>query len=70
MPHVTDHEMELALDLKPEDDQWSTLEAHGWHLVDAHAVASTPLDYQRYIQESFGEFSCAKPSYARLETAC
>jgi hypothetical protein len=69
MPFVTDHEMELALDLKPEDDQRSTLEEHGWRLVDAHAVASTPRDYQRYIQESFGEFSCAKPSYVRLETA-
>ena len=69
MPLVTGHEMELALDLKPEDDQRSTLEGHGWRLVDAHAVASTPRDYQRYIQESFGEFSCAKPSYVRLETA-
>jgi hypothetical protein len=69
MPLAIDHEMELALDLKPEDDQRSTLERHGWRLVDAHAVASTPLDYQRYIQESFGEFSCAKPSYVRLETA-
>jgi hypothetical protein len=69
MPLATDHEMELALDLKPEDDQRSTLEGHGWRLVDAHIVASTPWDYQSYIQGSLGEFSCAKPSYVRLETA-
>jgi hypothetical protein len=69
MPLLTGHEMELALDLKPEDDQRSTLEGHGWRVIDAHAVASTPWDYQNYIQDSFGEFSCAKPSYVRLETA-
>jgi hypothetical protein len=69
MPLVTDHEMELALDLKPEDDQRSILEGHGWRLVDAHVVASTPWDYQSYIQGSLGEFSCAKPSYVTLETA-
>ena len=32
-------------------------------------MASTPWDYQRYIHGSFGEFSCAKPSYVRLRTA-
>jgi hypothetical protein len=69
MPLVTHHGMELALDLKPEDDERSILEGHGWRLVDAHAVASTPWDYQSYIQGSLGEFSCAKPSYVRLETA-
>jgi hypothetical protein len=28
-----------------------------------------PRDYQRYVQSSKGEFSCAKPLYVRLETA-
>ena len=69
LPLVTDHQMELALDLKPDDGQRSILEGHGWRLVDAHAVASTPWDYQSYIQGSLGEFSCAKPSYVKLETA-
>ena len=36
---------------------------------DAHAVACTPWDYQRYIQESRGEFSCVKPSCVRLQNA-
>jgi hypothetical protein len=69
LPLATGHELELALDLNPEDDQRSILEEHGWHVVNAHVVASTPWDYQSYIQDSFGEFSCAKPSYVRLETA-
>ena len=69
LPLVTGHDLELALDLKPEDEQRSILEAHGWRVVNAHMVASTPWDYQSYIQDSFGEFSCAKPSYVRLETA-
>ena len=41
----------------------------GWRVRDAYAVASTPWDYQRYIQASRGEFSRAKPSYVRLQTA-
>lgn len=67
MPLFTGQPLELALDLKPEDEQ--TLKCRGWRLVDAHTVASTPWDYQHYIQDSFGEFSCTKPAYVSLETA-
>lgn len=67
MPLFTRQPLELALDLRPEDEQ--TLKCRGWHLVDAHTVASTPWDYQHYIQDSFGEFSCTKPAYVSLETA-
>jgi hypothetical protein len=69
LPLVTGCDVELALDLHPNDDQRSRLEEHGWRVVNAHAIASTPWDYQRYIQNSVGEFSCAKPSYVKLETA-
>jgi hypothetical protein len=69
MPLFTDHALELALDLWPEDEQRSILQYHGWRVVDAHKVASTPWDYQAYIQSSFGEFSCAKPSCLKLENA-
>ena len=43
LPLLTGHDLELALDLKPEDEQRSILEAHGWHVVNAHVVGSTPL---------------------------
>jgi hypothetical protein len=69
MPSLTDHPLELALDLKPEDEQWCMLEDRGWRVVDSHRVAATPWDYQHYIQESFGEFSCAKPACLKLENA-
>jgi hypothetical protein len=69
MPRLTDHPLELALDLEPEDKERLTLEGRGWRVVDAHMVASTPWDYQHYVQNSFGEFSCAKPSCLRLENA-
>jgi hypothetical protein len=69
LPFVTGRDLELALDLKPEDDQRSILESHGWRVVNAHEIASTPWEYQSYIQGSLGEFSCAKPSYVKLETA-
>jgi hypothetical protein len=61
--------MELALDLKPGNEQRCMLEDRGWTVVDSHEVAATPWDYQRYIQDSFGEFSCAKPACLKLENA-
>lgn len=69
LPLVSGRDLELALDLHTEDDQRSRLEERGWRVVSAHVVASTPWGYQSYIQNSLGEFSCAKPSYVRLETA-
>ena len=35
----------------------------------SYDVASTPWEYQRYIQDSLGEFSCVKPSCIRLQNA-
>jgi len=69
VPRLTSHPLELALDLPPQDEQWFMLEGRGWSVVDAHRVAATPWDYQRYIQDSFGEFSCAKPACLKLENA-
>ena len=69
LPRHTDHPLELALDLKPGDEQWCMLEDRGWRVVDSHTVAATPWGYQHYIQDSFGEFSCAKPACLKLENA-
>jgi hypothetical protein len=69
MPELIDHPFQLALDLLPEDEQRIALEGRGWSVVDAHSVAATPWNYQRYIQDSFGEFSCAKPACLKLENA-
>ena len=74
LPRHTAQPLELAVNLGAEDEERVVAErdmllARGWRLRDAHAVASTPWDYQRYIQGSRGEFSCAKPSCRRLQNA-
>jgi hypothetical protein len=74
LPQRTAQSLELALNLGPDDDERviaerEALTARGWRLREAHTVAATPWDYQRYIQDSKGEFSCAKPSCVRLQNA-
>jgi hypothetical protein len=59
---------ELALNLGAAPEEKRMIEAHGFSVCDAHNVAATPGDYRRYVQRSAGEFSCAKPSYVRLNT--
>jgi hypothetical protein len=45
------------------------LESYGWIVKQASEVAATPDDYRRYIQQSRGEFSCAKPSCMKFRNA-
>jgi len=66
--------LELAVDLGSDDNDWvraerASLLARGWRLRDPRTATATPWDYQRYIQTSRGEFSCAKPSCIRLQNA-
>jgi hypothetical protein len=67
-------EVELALCFKgrpdaPDVADREVLERKGWVVRDALEVARTPERYRAYIQASRGEFSCAKPSYVRFQTA-
>jgi len=39
-----------------------TLERFGWRVRSAAEVAGDPFAYRAYVQQSRGEFSCAKPS--------
>jgi hypothetical protein len=78
LPRRITQPLELALCLRA-DEQWNldpdeaeeakNLADHGWRVRHAHEVAATPEAYRRYIQQSLGEFSCAKPAYARLQNA-
>jgi hypothetical protein len=62
--------LELALCLGSNSEaQRTCLQGHGWSVRDAWEITPTPWDYQRYIQGSLGEFSCAKPAYVQLQTA-
>ena len=69
LPQHTSAPLELALCIRRDDEDWAELRRRGWRVRHAWDVASTPWDYQQYIQTSLGEFSCTKPSYVRLQTA-
>ena len=70
LPRRTTQQLELALVLsRREEAERDLLLRSGWSLRDATEVAGTPADYQRYVQHSRGEFSCAKPAYVWLQNA-
>lgn len=69
LPSRTSQPLELALALGGCDDERLGLLQRGWRVKEAREITATPWDYQYYIQGSRGEFSCAKPSYSRLQTA-
>ena len=45
------------------------MQAQGWNIRLASDVASRPDDYRSYVQNSRGEFSCAKPSCMKFQNA-
>ena len=69
LPKRSAYPLELAVPLEDSEDETSMLLQHGWRVRNSEQVASTPQDYERYIRESLGEFSCAKPSCIRLQNA-
>ena len=70
LPNHTSQKLELAICLSEEElEEKQMLSKLGWNVVDSHIVSATPEDYQKYIQLSKGEFSCAKPSCIRLQNA-
>jgi hypothetical protein len=69
LPRRTRQILELALPPQGGGDESGSLRDRGWRVRDARTVTSTPWHYQAYIQNSAGEFSCAKPSCTRLQNA-
>lgn len=60
--------MELAINLDGYDEERRRLENLGWRVRESREISSSLDAYQRYIRGSRGEFSCAKPSYVRMQT--
>jgi hypothetical protein len=59
-------ELEIAANLHADETEDRALLArHGWRLVDPEAVAGTAMEFRRYVQESRGEVSAAKPAYVK-----
>ena len=71
LPRLTREPLELALFLRKDRDMEDRglLESRGWRVRHTGEVVATADMSQAYIQHSRGEFSCAKPSYIKLETA-
>jgi hypothetical protein len=69
LPSLTSQRLELAVFIGDDAPEQRTWESHGWRISDPYLVAPTPWDYQKYIQQSKGEFSCVKPSCVRLQNA-
>lgn len=64
LPELVSQRFELALEIHPGD--WrdaDQLHAHGWATVSPRSVAGSPQAYQRYLQNSRGEFMVAKNMY-------
>src|SRR5437773_5643396 len=71
LPRLTRQPLELALFLRTERDlvEQRDLQSRGWRIRHSREVAENLENYQTHIQRSRGEFSCAKPSYIKLQTA-
>jgi hypothetical protein len=70
LPRYSPLPLELAILLGEWDqDERFVLQEYGWRVSDSHTVASSPEKYKSYIQRSYGEFSCVKPSCIRLQNA-
>ena len=77
LPSLTRQPLEISLFVERESSgepsdrtkqEWTNLTERGWRLRDARTLWDSAA-YQRYIQNSIGEFSCAKPDYVSMDTA-
>jgi hypothetical protein len=71
LPGRTRQPLELALFLRRDHElaEKIELERRGWRIQHSREVAGTPEKYQAYIQQSRGEFSCAKRSCREFQNA-
>jgi len=71
LARLTRQPLELALFLRTEKDsqERQALETTGWRVRFSGEVAKTPEAYRDYIQQSRGEFSCAKRSCLKFQNA-
>ncbi len=66
LPRQVPAQLELAANIHPEEaEDRKLLTSEGWHLTDPARVTGRPEAFRRYVQQSRGEFGCAKPTYVR-----
>jgi len=65
---VPEAEMELAVNLNPDDPERERIRSFGWGLVHPHEVACGPAEYRNYIAGSLAEFTPVKQADAIWRT--
>lgn len=65
---VPEAQMEIAVNLNPDDPERDRIRGFGWGLVHPHEVASGPAQYRAYIAGSLAEFTPVKQADALWRT--
>lgn len=70
LPARSPADLELAIIIDKETARRDVplLEQHGWSVTESRRICDTPEHFRRYVQDSRGEFTRARPSSARLGT--
>ena len=63
LPALAGEELEIVINIPPDDPDIDELEAHGWRLESPDRVR-LPEMYRDFVAGSAAEFSCAKGGYA------
>ncbi|HEX3356284.1 MAG TPA: hypothetical protein VHS31_04815 [Tepidisphaeraceae bacterium] len=69
LPKLTKQPLELAICLNDEEEERANLLQKGWRVRDSAPVSGTLEAYRQFIQQSRGEFGCAKGAYTRSQGA-
>jgi len=57
---VPEAQVELAMNISPDDPERVRLQQLGWRVVDPHRVARTPNAYRQYMASGLAEFTAIK----------
>jgi hypothetical protein len=69
LPGRVKQPLELAICLAGDRVERDLLTGRGWRVREAHEAAGTAEAFHDYVQQSAGEFGCAKPAYVKYQTA-
>lgn len=67
LPRQSPVPLELCIDTIGYPDELGVLHGKGWR-THLSTTIDDPQVYRRYVQNSLGEFSCAKPAYVRMNS--
>jgi len=68
-PEVIPERFEIALQIEPADSgDADMMRAHGWSLLDAANVASSPDAFRNHVQGAWAEFSVAQGIYVETNS--